>query len=134
MGHVWTAPWQELFDDAAALVGCGHVSGLLVRHGWPLALMLCADWVPIGNTHSEMRRPMRVLPIPGTTLSALSSSCPRQFFGGVLPPTPVETYAIAGSNFGSWKCSPRTIMAQAIRAILLASATAATLIGLRPIR
>ena len=31
-GHVWTAPWQELFDVAAALVGCGHVSGLFVRH------------------------------------------------------------------------------------------------------
>jgi len=31
-GHVWTAPWQELSDVSAALVGCGHVSGLLVRH------------------------------------------------------------------------------------------------------
>jgi hypothetical protein len=27
LGHVWTAPWQELSDVAAALVGCGHVSG-----------------------------------------------------------------------------------------------------------
>jgi hypothetical protein len=25
------------------LVGCGHVSGLLMRQVWPLALMLCAD-------------------------------------------------------------------------------------------
>jgi hypothetical protein len=39
LGHVWTAPWQELFH-VAALVGCGHVSGPLVRCGWPLALML----------------------------------------------------------------------------------------------
>jgi hypothetical protein len=32
MGHVWTAPpWQELSDVFAALVGCGHVSGLFVR-------------------------------------------------------------------------------------------------------
>jgi hypothetical protein len=31
MGHVWTAPWQELFDVTAALVRCGHVSGLFVR-------------------------------------------------------------------------------------------------------
>src|SRR3974390_999790 len=30
--HVWTAPWQELSDVSAALVGCGHVSGLFVRH------------------------------------------------------------------------------------------------------
>jgi hypothetical protein len=43
LGHVWTAPWQGLFDVAAALVGCGHVSGLLMRRVWPLALMLCAD-------------------------------------------------------------------------------------------
>jgi hypothetical protein len=38
-------------------------------------------------------------------------------------------YAATRSNLGSLKRSPRTIMAQAIRAILLASATAATLIG-----
>ena len=51
LGHVWTAPWQELSDAAAALVGCGHVSGLFVRRVRPLALMLCADQVPIKNTH-----------------------------------------------------------------------------------
>src|SRR5262244_1355990 len=33
--------------------------------------MLFADRVPIVNTHSKMRRPKRVLPIPGSTLSAL---------------------------------------------------------------
>jgi len=71
LGHVWTAPWQELSDVFAALVGCGHVSGLLMRLVWPLALMLCADRVPIVSTHSKMRRPKRVLPIPGTTVSAL---------------------------------------------------------------
>jgi len=51
LGHVWTAPWQELFDVSAALVGCGHVSGLLMRQVWPLALMLCADRVPINRAH-----------------------------------------------------------------------------------
>src|SRR5262245_29868177 len=37
VGHVWTAPWQELSDAAAALVGCGHVSVLFVRLSsrWP---------------------------------------------------------------------------------------------------
>jgi hypothetical protein len=55
LGHVWTAPWQELSDVAAALVGCGHVSGLLMRRGWPLALMLCADLVPIVHMHLEVR-------------------------------------------------------------------------------
>jgi hypothetical protein len=24
LGHVWTAPWRELSDAAAAVVGCGH--------------------------------------------------------------------------------------------------------------
>jgi hypothetical protein len=71
LGHVWTAPPQELSDVSAALVGCGHVSGLLVRPVWPLAIMLCADRGPIVSTHSKMRRPKRVLPIPEATLSAL---------------------------------------------------------------
>src|SRR6185437_4569885 len=47
--HVWTARWQELSYVFAALVGCGHVSGLLMRQVWPLALMLCADRVPKQN-------------------------------------------------------------------------------------
>ena len=55
MGHVWTAPWQELSDVAAALVGCGHVSGLLMRQVWPLALMLCVDRVPIVRMHLKVR-------------------------------------------------------------------------------
>jgi len=55
MGHVWTAPWQELSDVSAALVGCGHVSGLLMRPVWPLALMLCADRVPIVRMHVKVR-------------------------------------------------------------------------------
>ena len=54
-GHVWTAPWQEPSDVVAALVGCGHVSGLLMRQVWPLALMLCADRVPIERLHLEVR-------------------------------------------------------------------------------
>src|ERR1700740_1031485 len=58
----------------------------------------------------------------------ITSSCPRQF---------VETplvYAAVGSNLGSLNRSPRTIMAQAMRAILLANATAATLTGRRSMR
>jgi hypothetical protein len=49
------APWQELSDAAAALVGYGHVSGLFVRPVRPLAIMLFADRVPIESTHSKMR-------------------------------------------------------------------------------
>ncbi len=49
-----------------------------------------------------------------------TSLCPRQF---PMILHAADSYA-AGNNFGSLKRSPRTIMAQAIRAILLASATA----------
>ena len=34
---------------------CGHVSGPFVRRVRPLALMLCADRVPIKNTHFKVR-------------------------------------------------------------------------------
>ena len=44
----------------------------------------------------------------------------------------VDGYAAAGSNLCSLNRSPCTIMAQAMRAILLARATAATLVGRRP--
>jgi hypothetical protein len=37
-GHLWKAPSQELSDVDAALVGCGQVSGLLMRRVWPLTL------------------------------------------------------------------------------------------------
>ena len=43
---------KSFFDVVAALVGCGHVSGLLMRRVWALALMLCADRIPIVSTHS----------------------------------------------------------------------------------
>jgi hypothetical protein len=43
------------FFRCCRLVGCGHVSGLFVRRGWPLALMLSAGQVPIVSTHSKMR-------------------------------------------------------------------------------
>ena len=52
---MWTAPWQGHSDVREALVGCGHVSGLLMRQERPLALMLCADRVPIELPHFEVR-------------------------------------------------------------------------------
>src|SRR5262245_44067168 len=96
LGHVWTAPWQELSDVAAALVGCGHVSGLFVRRIWPLALMLCADRVPIESTHfkaCENSQPPDYIP----ALSRCAPSrlvkphclqeCSRPRRGVVCPPT-----------------------------------------------
>jgi hypothetical protein len=71
LGHVWTAPRQDL-SDVAASVGCGHVSGLLMRQVWPLALMLCADRVPNKSARFGIGAlTQRVLPSPGTTVSAL---------------------------------------------------------------
>ena len=67
-------------------------------------------------------------PDPRNDRICITSSCPRQF---VEPSIRRVAYTAAGSSFGSLNRSPRTIMAQAIRAILLASATAATLIGRR---
>ena len=71
-------------------------------------------------------------PDPRNDRICITSSCPRQIRCSFLPV--VDTYAAAGSNFDSLNRSPRTIMAHAMRAILLASATAATLVGRRPIR
>jgi hypothetical protein len=36
IGHVWTAPWEELSNATAAWAGCGRVSGLLMRRKWAL--------------------------------------------------------------------------------------------------
>src|SRR3981189_1446912 len=83
LGHVWTAPWQELSDISAALVGCGHVSGLLMRQVWPLALMLCADRVPNKNAHFGSRALTQAgSPDPRNDRICITSSCPRQL---VLP-------------------------------------------------
>ena len=129
LGHVWTAPWQELSDISAALVGCGHVSGLLMRRGWPLALMLCADRLPIVLCTRKCDDP-----------SGFSRSPERPYLHYVVMPSPIGVADLtadlshaASDSFGSLYLSPRTMMAQAIRAILLASATAATFVGRRSI-
>src|SRR6516165_7808962 len=54
LGHVWTAPWQELSDVLQ------HWSGAVTCPAcwcgrWPLALMLCADRVPIVSVHLKVR-------------------------------------------------------------------------------
>src|SRR6188472_994434 len=82
-GHVWTAPWQELSDVSAALVGCGHVSGLSMRQVWPLALMLCADRVPNKTAHFRGSALTQAgSPDPRNNRICITSSCPRQL---VLP-------------------------------------------------
>jgi hypothetical protein len=55
----------------AALVGCAQVSGLLMRRGWPLAIMPFADQVPVKLPHSTMRWHEWVVLIAESTGSAL---------------------------------------------------------------
>ena len=127
-GHVWTAPWQELSDVAAALVGCGHVSGLLMRREVAAGPNALRGSGPNRSHAFGSAMTLAGSPDPRNDRICITSSCPRQFVGASAG----VGYAAQGSNLGSLKRSPRTIMAQAIRAILLASATAATLIGRRP--
>jgi hypothetical protein len=118
--HVWTAPWQELSDGLQHWSGAVTCPACSLRQVWPLALMLCADGSQSkARTKSAMIQ--RVLPVPGTTVSALRRHA-----------LAAAAYA-ASKSAGSLYLSPRTMMAQAIRAILLAKATAATLVGRRAI-
>jgi hypothetical protein len=109
-----------------------------MRRGRPLALMLCADrrgrpLHPRGGRHARFTRTRKC-----DDPSGFSRSPERPYLHHVVMPSPIRCnprstldYAASESNVGSLKRSPRTIMAHAIRAILLASATAATLIGRR---
>jgi hypothetical protein len=51
-------------------------SGLLMRQVLPLALILCADRVPVNSTHSTMRWHKWVVLIAGSTGSALRAARP----------------------------------------------------------
>src|SRR5262249_16380495 len=43
------------FLNVCSIGRCSHVFGLLARHVGPLAIMPCADQVPINSPHSRMR-------------------------------------------------------------------------------
>jgi hypothetical protein len=96
----------------------------------PLALMLCADRVPIVSAHFwKCDDP-----------NGFSRSPERPYLHYVVMPSPIGIADLSGGvcyaaidKVGSLYLSPWTMMAQAIRAILLASATAATLAGRRSI-
>jgi hypothetical protein len=86
LGHVWTAPWQELSDLAAALVGCGHVRPV------------CAAGVAAGHNALRGSGPNRKhafkdamtqagSPDPRIDLVCITSSCPRQFLQNVKTPS-----------------------------------------------
>src|SRR6476661_10431548 len=90
--------------------------------------MPSADQVPTNNSHSRMLWHMWVVLIAGSTGSALRAVRPPNLH---VAPVVRRDFVYAASATGSLYRSPLTIMAQPIRASLLASAIAATLVGRR---
>src|SRR5436190_18539717 len=90
--------------------------------------MPSADQVPVKSTHSTMRWPMWVVLIAGSTGSALRAVRPPNLH---ITSDVRRDLVYAASAAGSLYRSPFAIIAHAIRASLLASAMAATLVGRR---
>src|ERR1700692_4068320 len=90
--------------------------------------MPSADQVPVKSPHSTMHWHMWVVLIAGSTGSALRAVRPPNLH---ITPDGRRDLVYTASATGSLYCSPLAIMPQAIRAILLASAIAATLVGRR---
>src|ERR1700723_23433 len=90
--------------------------------------MPSADQVPVKTTHLTMLWPKWVILIAGSTGSALRAVRPPNRH---ITPVARRDLVYRASATGSLYRSPLAIMAQTIRAILLASAMAATLVGRR---
>src|SRR6476660_2473049 len=90
--------------------------------------MPSADQVPTKSSHSRMLWHKWVVLIAGSTGSALRAVRPPNLH---ITPVVRRDLVYAASAMGSLYRSPLAIMAQAIRASLLASAMAATLVGRR---
>jgi len=146
---VWTAPWQELSDVLqhwSGAVTCGRRPGKNF-------LTFCS----IGRVRSRVRpvsaagmaagpnalrgsgpKQNRALWKRCVDPSGFSRSPERPYLHYVVMPSPIGVLDAglphaASNGFGSLYLSSRTMMAQAILAILLASATAATFVGRRSI-
>src|SRR5947207_15825576 len=90
--------------------------------------MPSADQVPTKSSHSTMLWHEWVVLIAGSTGSALRAVRPPNLH---ITPVVRRDLVYAASATGSLYRSPLAIMAHAIRAILFASAMAATLVGRR---
>src|ERR1700712_2415905 len=118
------------FLHVPGLVGAAMCSAYNCGSHGPLAIMPSADQVPVNNTHSiTMRWHKWVVLIAGSTGSALRAVRPPNLH---ITPVAQRDLVYRASAAGFRYRSPLAIMAQAIRAILLASAMAATLVGRRP--
>ena len=129
MCHVWTAPVAELssrlqpwsVQPCVRPLGCGSQG--------PLAVDALRGSGPVIGTHSTMRWRKSVVLIAGSTGSALRAVRPFRpsHHAGVS-----DAISFAASTTGSLCGSPLGHHRQTIRAILLASAMAATLVAAAP--
>src|SRR5258706_3755372 len=99
-----------------------------MRFTCPLAIMPSADQVPTKLSHSTMLWHEWVVLIAGSTGSALRAVRPPNLH---ITPVVRRDFVYRASATGSLYRSPLAIMAHTIRAILLASAIAATFVGRR---
>ena len=102
LGHVWTAPWQELSDVAAALVGCGHVSGLFVRPGMAAGPNALRGSGPNRFHALEGAMTQTGSPDPRNDRVCVTSSCPRQFLQNF---SSISSLPLPSSGLTSLNCS-----------------------------
>jgi hypothetical protein len=126
--HVWTAPSWQGFSSRLRVGRCSHVFGLLARHTGAAGHNALRGSGPgqnlaFDNALAHVGCPDRR--IDRLCITCCSLSQPSHHAGG-----PARS-RYAASATGSLYRSPLAIMAQTIRAILLASAMAATLVGRR---
>ena len=127
MEHVWMPPFaQEVFEQFDRVIGCGHVSGLQMRPNmtagrygdtrtWRRSLELCGIIAfPDPDLTDHLTLPFVDL------LTRLTFPKPRR-----------PIVAQIAATVGTRKSSPFASMAQTERAILLASAIATSIFGLR---
>jgi hypothetical protein len=125
--HVWTAPdWQELSSRFCSIGRCSHVFGLLMRFTMTAGHNALRGSGPDQNL--AFKNALAHVGCPDRRIDRLCITCcsPSQPH---ITPVFQRDLVYRASATGSLYRSPLAIMAQTIRAILLASAIAATLVG-----
>ena len=117
---VWMAPFLQVLFRAWHFVRSSLVFGLLARRTWPLALMVSTNQVPFRTSNSKRSgQSSGCLGFRADKVPSLHWSCKLSYLRWCVQ-------AVL-TLYGSFRVST----AQIIRAVLLAMATAATLLGLR---
>src|SRR3954451_12026331 len=129
--HVWMPPFaQEDFERFDHVIGCGHVSGLQVRPDRAASRY--------GDTRTWRKSPIRAssslafVAFPGPDLTDhLTLPSVDLLTRPTFPKPRRPMLAQIAATLGTRKSSPFASMAQTERAILLASAIATSILGLR---